>query len=370
MKNVKLSFALLAIVVLLSACANGSAVETSDADNDNVAEEQELEKVTVALSAFQDVYSIHVGIEKGCFADEGIELEIVKSDWAGANDLLVGNQVDIATSSDSDIILQNSNGIDTTLAFPIFYFAGAALMYDADQHDWQTYDEFYDQVGDVKEAMRLTLEQAKGMKVGLNKSVSEFTSFISMLEYAGLDPQEYDIIDMSQEDLPPALMSGSIDIMISGIPQRLAVLNEGYATLIDQTVLPETISHNGFGAHREWIDNNPELAEGLLRAIFNTLNYIEENPDDAFPIIAERMKESGTVIEVDDLKSVWNVMEFFPGSKEFYEQEMLDPDGRFYWKDRFENVVNIMESEERIDEGVIQNLEDLHYTIKIVENMD
>jgi len=47
--------------------------------------------------------------------------------------------------------------------------------------------------------------------------------------------------------LPPALLSGSVDIMIAGIPQRLAVLKEGYATLMDQTAVPSTVAHAGFG---------------------------------------------------------------------------------------------------------------------------
>src|SRR5690606_31363711 len=175
---------------------------------------------------------------------------------------------------------------------------------------------------------------------------------------------------MSQEDIPPALLSGSIDIMISGIPQRLAVQKEGYATLIDQTTLPYTVSHNGFAARREWVDDNFELSTKLLNALFKTFNYIEENPDESFPIIAEKMKNVGTEISVDQLKSVWNKMEYFPGSKEYCQNEMATPEGDFYWKDRFQNVVKIMETEGQIEEGAITELENLHYTLKIIEEIE
>ncbi|WP_066190825.1 ABC transporter substrate-binding protein [Gracilibacillus timonensis] len=357
------------LLIILAAC--GSEANNDDTGGQATTENggqqsDELETISVALSPFQDVYSIHVGIEQGFFEEEGIELEIQETDWAGGNDLLVGEQVDVATAGDSDVVLQNSNGVETTLAFPIFYFAGAGLMYDDDRYDWQTYDQFLEEGLDQEEAMRETLEQVKGMRIGLNTSVSEYTSFISMLDYVGLESDDYEIIDMSQEDLPPALLSESIDVMISGIPQRLAVQKEGYATLIDQTTLPYTISHNGFAAHQSWVENNHDLSLRFLQAIFKTFHYIEENPNEAFPIIVERMKDVGTEITVEELKDVWNNMEYFPSSKEFYQNEVLDENGDFYWRDRFERVVGIMEAEGRVEEGSITNLESLHYTVELL----
>lgn len=377
--KIKLLFGLFTVtmVLLLIGCEVQSEKNSSTEGGENASNAEsandpdgELQTIKLALSPFQDVYSIHVGIEKGFFEEKGIEIEILETDWAGGNDLLVGGQVDLATSSDSDVVLQNANGVETTLAFPVFYFAGAALMYDDEKYDWKTYDQFIEEGNSEKEAMRLTLKQIKGKKVGLNTSVSEYTSFISMLEHVGLDSSDYEIIDMSQEDLPPALISGSIDVMISGIPQRLAVQKEGYGTLIDQTTLPYTISHNGFAAYRNWIEENHELSLNFQEALFKTLKYIEENPDESFPIIVEKMKNVGTEITVEELKSVWNKMEFFPSSKEFYQRDVMSENGQFYWRDRFQNVINIMEEEGRIEEGVVTDLESLHYALSIIERVE
>src|SRR6266511_2538187 len=81
-------------------------------------------KVRVALSAFQDVNTIHVGIQKGFYKEAGITLEIQNTDWPGAQELLIGGHVEMATTSDADVVLQNAKGLDTTLTFPLFYFAG------------------------------------------------------------------------------------------------------------------------------------------------------------------------------------------------------------------------------------------------------
>lgn len=327
--------------------------------------------IKVALSAFQDVNSIHVGIEKGFFAEENIEVQIQNTDWPGANELLVGGHVDLATSSDSDVILQNTSGQETTFAFPIFYFAGGGLMYDPNKHaDWKTYDELLPGHGnDVLATMKTVLEQTKGAKVGVSAGGGEYATFIEMLSVSGLNAEDFVIVDLAQEELPPALLSGSIDIMISGIPQRLAVQQQGYATLIDQTALPSTISHAGFAASRSWIDANLDLASRIQKVFFKTLDYIEKNPDETFPIISAKLKEAGTVVSVEDLKGVWNKMEFFPNSKAWYEKEVVAEDGRFYWKDRFETVLENLRVEGKVPSDVEFDLEQLNYALKIIDNI-
>src|SRR5215203_5551592 len=124
---------------------------------------EELTKVKVALAAFQDVNTIHVGIAKGFYKEQGIELEIQNTDWPGAQELLIGGHVDMAVSSAVDVVLQNASGADTTLTFPLFFFAGSGLNYDAKRHEWKTLNEILPTVGgDMPAAIRATLAQAKG----------------------------------------------------------------------------------------------------------------------------------------------------------------------------------------------------------------
>lgn len=330
------------------------------------ADAQELTKVRVALSAFQDVNTIHVGIAKGFYKDAGIELDIQNTDWPGAQELLIGGHADMATTSDADVVLQNAKGLDTTLTFPLFYFAGGGLMYDPKKHDWKPLNDILPTVGgDMTKAIGKTLEQAKGAKVGVSAAGAEYASFIQMLTVAGLKPSDYTIVDLAQEELPPALLSGSVDIMIAGIPQRLAVIKEGYATLMDQSAVPSTVAHAGFGTTRAWADSHMDLAAKIEGVILKTLDYVEKHPDEAFPIISEKLREQGTKVDAESLKGVWNKMEFFPNSKAWYVEKVVTPGGQFYWKDRFETIVNNLKAEGRIT-GLKVPLEDLNYGLKTV----
>ncbi len=326
---------------------------------------QDLQKVRVGLSAFQDVNTIHVGVAQGFYAEEGIELVIQNTDWPGANELLIGGHVDMATSSDADVILQNARGLDTTLAFPLDSCAGGGLLYHPNAQDWTPLDAILASGTDRTAGITQVLTQAKGTRVGVSSGGAEYVSFIEMVSIAGLEPSDFTIVDLAQEELPPALISGSIDIMISGIPQRLAVLREGYATLMDQTAVPSTVGHAGFATTRSWADANPELVVKIERVILKTLAFIEQNPDVGFPIIAEKLREAGTVVTPEDLQGVWNVMEFFPNGKEWYEEKVLTPGGQFYWKDRFETVLKNLQAEGRVTDFNVP-LEDVNYGAKIV----
>jgi NitT/TauT family transport system substrate-binding protein len=349
-------FTTLLVGVGVLVCAGAASAVMARADD--------LKEVRMGLSAFQDVNSVYVGISKGIYQKHGIKLDIKKTDWGGANELLVGGHVDVATSSDVDVILQNATGADTTLAFPLFWFCGGGLMFDSKKHDWKTISQIQKEgTTDLNEAIKKVLTQAKGAKVGINNS--DLSSFIQLANIAGLTPKDFQIHEMAQEDIPPALFSGSIDIQYGGIPQRLAALHQGYSTMMDQSSLPSTCTMAGFAASRAWVDKNFDLAVNMEEAILETVAYIDQHPDESYPIISDALREEGTTEAVEDLKMVWNSMEFFADGKSWWGENVVDPKGRFYWKARFESVVKTQEQVGHIKDFNVP-LENLNYGLKVI----
>lgn len=319
-------------------------------------------KVKVALSSFQDVCSIFVGIEKGFYKKRGIVLDIKRTDWPSANELGVGGQVDIWTTSDADVIQQNNAGADTTLAFPLFYFGGGGLMYDSKKYPtWKTFDEVAKTSKDLNQNIKTILTQVIGKKVGVSSGGGEYATFAELVSVAGLKIDQFQIIDLAQEELPPALIAGSVDIMIAGIPQRLAVSKQGYSTLMDQRALPSSIVHAGFGAKRSWVNSNLRLAKNIQATIFETLTWIEKNPTPSFKTISKCLAEGGTKVEASDLTGVWNIMEFFPSDQKWYVKEVATKGGKFYWQDRFSTVVKNLKDGDKIKKDFSVKLTDLNY---------
>lgn len=338
---------------------------------DEEGQSQGLEKVRIALPAFQDFNSIFVGVENGFYAEEGIELEILQVDEATGHELLVADKVDLAGGSAIKTFLMNAQGVDATFAFPFFYFAGGALMYDPTRFpDWKDHYEYLKETGgDRTRAIRRTLQQATGKRIGASKVGGEYIIFALMLEQAGMKYEDYQIIDLLQEELPPAILANSIDVMLGGLPQRLAVQRLGYKSLLEQTLFPSTIAVSGFLSRRHWVDGNPDLAMKIQRVIFRTLAYIENHPDESFPIISRHLRDAGSVMEVEDLKRVWNVMEIFLSTDEQFAEQVLHPEGRFYWRVRFEAIEDALVAEGGLKREDIQgiSLEDMFYAKKIFD---
>lgn len=329
----------------------------------------ELTKVKIAWAAFQDVNSMYVGVEKGFFAEAGIELEIQNTDWPGGNEALIGNHVDLAGFADSELILANAKNIDVTMVLPLFQFAGGAGMYDSKKHpDWKSYDEFLQQTnGDRKEALKQTLQQMKGVKIGTLIPGGEYGTLLVMSDYTGLNFDDFDLVNLTQEDLPPALFNGSIDVMLGGIPQRLAALKQGYKLLYDQSSLPSTAAHAGFAAHRAWATEHMDLLVKMQQVIFRTQQYILANQAESFDIIAKYMRQQGSEVDPQSLYDVWNKMEFFSASKEQYQEEIASPTGNFYWKDRYEELVREFKKDGTLTGDLPVPLEDLNWALQVVD---
>ena len=348
-----------------------AAFSTGGCTTDEAGPTQGLEKIRIALPAFQDFNSIFVGVENGFYAEEGIELEILQLDEATGHELLVADKVDLAGGSAIKTFLMNAQGVDATFAFPFFYFAGGALMYDPKRFpDWKDHSENLQATGgDRRGAIRRTLQQAKGKRIGASKVGGEYIIFALMLEQAGMKYEDYQIIDLLQEELPPAILANSIDVMLGGLPQRLAVQKLGYKSLLEQTLFPSTIAVSGFLSRRHWVDANLDLAMKMQKVIFRTLAYIENHPDESFPIISRHLRDAGSVMEVEDLKRVWNVMEIFLSADEQFAEQVLHPEGRFYWKVRFEAIEEALVAEGGLKQEDIQgiSLEDMFYARKIFD---
>ena len=81
-------------------------------------------------------------------------------------------------------------------------------MYDPKKHDWKPLKDILPTVGgDMTKAITAALTQVKGAKVGVSAAGAEYASFIQMVTIAGLKPSDYTIVDLAQEELPPALLS-------------------------------------------------------------------------------------------------------------------------------------------------------------------
>jgi len=120
-----------------------------------------------------------------------------------------------------------------------------------------------------------------------------YASFIQMVTIAASSPLTTPSSTLPRRVAAGTFLSGSVDIMIAGIPQRLACSQGRLCDAYGPDCGAEHGSTCGFGTTRGLGRCQMELAV-RLEGDSETLDYVEKNPDEAFPIISEKLGEQGT----------------------------------------------------------------------------
>lgn len=229
------------------------------------------DKLTLLLDWFvnPDHAPIILAQQKGFFADQGLEVEIVApADPSEPPKLVAAGKADLAVSYQPQLHLQVHEGlplrrVGTLVATPL-----NCLMVDAD--------------GPVK-----SLADLKGRKIGYSVSGVESAVTTAMLQSAGLGAGDVEMVNVNWS-LTPSLMTGQVDAVIGAFrnfeltQMRLAGGN-GRCFFPEESGLPgydELI----FVANAETLDRD-RIAR-FLAAIERGTDYMLNHPAEAFESFA------------------------------------------------------------------------------------
>ncbi|SFA54893.1 putative hydroxymethylpyrimidine transport system substrate-binding protein [Paracoccus halophilus] len=229
------------------------------------------DRVSLILDWFvnPDHGPIIVAQEKGFFAEEGLEVEIVApADPADPPKLVAAGQADFAISYQPQLHLQVHEGlplrrIGTLVATPL-----NCLMVRAD--------------GPVQEVADL-----KGKKVGYSVSGVESALIRAILDDAGLGMDDIEMINVNWS-LSPALISGQVDATIGGyrnfeLTQMRLEGAEGRCFYVEEQGVP-TYDELIIVANPDKLD--PEQGRALLRAVERGAQYMINHPDEAWQLFS------------------------------------------------------------------------------------
>jgi putative hydroxymethylpyrimidine transport system substrate-binding protein len=250
----RLSAPLFAITLLLAAPAQGA------------------EKFTVLLDWFlnPDHAPLVIAREKGFFAEEGLEVELIEP--ADPNDppkLVAAGQAEVAISYEPQLHIQVGQGLPLTrIATLVATPLNTLLALEG---------------GPVEDIAGL-----KGRKIGFSIGGFEDALLGRMLEGAGLTLQDVELVNVNFS-LSPALLSGQVDAVIGAF--RNFEINqleiEGRKAL---AFFPE---EHGVPAYDELIAvaNSEKLGDprlpGFLRALERGAAYLVNHPDESWRLFAK-----------------------------------------------------------------------------------
>jgi NitT/TauT family transport system substrate-binding protein len=208
----------------------------------------------------------YVAVDKGYFADEGLEIEFDYSFETDGVQLVGANQLPLAVVSGEQVLLARAQGLPVVYVMAWFQKFPLAIV--------------------APEASGIrTPADLKGKRIGV--PALEGASFIglrALMAQTGLTPDDVTLEVVGFQQVA-ALTAGQVDAVVvytNNEPIRLAAQGEKLSVI--QVSDYAALAANGLLSNETVIAAEPELVRGFVRALARGIQEALANPDEAYAI--------------------------------------------------------------------------------------
>ncbi|MGX1098122.1 ABC transporter substrate-binding protein [Amorphus sp. MBR-141] len=230
---------------------------------------QDTVQIGLATKAWFPTVIAQTAADQGFFKDEGIDAELTVYQSGGETvTAMVAGAADVISSSSSVTASSRAKGVDSKLIG----------LLGAGNYGWQLLVTPDSPIKDVKDL--------EGKKVGITSagSLSDMLARWTMSDKG----VAFESIPLGGGGLVPNLISGNVDAAVVYSPLSYDLLMKGDArALIDYgTAIPEHLN-SGWTALSSFIQDDPELTQKTVNALYRGVAYLQDNKDAAVKIIAD-----------------------------------------------------------------------------------
>ena len=336
-------FAMLLSMVLLGATLAGCTVD-NDKTTETAADGKAMQKVVLNEVAHSIFYApMYVAIEKGYFAEEGIDLELVTG--FGADKVMtavISGEAQIGfMGSESSIYAYNEGANDYVVNFAqLTQRAGNFLVAREEMTDFQWED--------IK-----GVDVLGGRKGGMPQMVFEY-----ILKQNHIDPVKDLNINQSIDfgSTAAAFAEGQGDYTVEFEPHATALEEEGKGYVVaslgsDSGYVPYT----AFSAKKSYMEAHPDIIQGVTNALQKGMDYVKvHTPKEIAEVIAPQFEET----EVETIKTIVT---------RYYDQDTWK-ENLVFEKESFELLQDILEEAGELSERApYEELVTTEYAEKAIE---
>jgi NitT/TauT family transport system substrate-binding protein len=259
----------LALAILVAACGGDDDDAAASGDGGG----SSGDTITLGYSAWPGWFPLAVTEEQGFFDEAGVDVELrFFSDYLASLDAMAAGQVDGNAQTLNDTLVGVSGGSDQVVVVVNDNSAG---------NDAIIVDESIESIEDLE-----------GTSIAAEPGVVDHFLLLQGLATEGLTEDDIDFNGLPTADAAAAFASGQFDAVGVFAPSTLAALErEGSHVLFDSSDFPGSIP-DFIVLERQIVEDRPEDVQRIVDAWYMTLDWIEENPDEATEIMAERAEVS------------------------------------------------------------------------------
>ena len=254
----------LIVAGVLSGCAKPTPTATP---------EPERRSVTLAMGFIPNVQftPVYVAVEKGYFAEEGLEIEF---DYGWDTDLLklVGtDELQFVVGSGDQVILARSQGL------PVVYVM-----------NW--YRRFPVAVASLKPMNGP--QDLIGKKVGTPVLYgASYIGWQALISAAGIDPADVNVVTVGYTQVENLVTEQVDAAVVYAMNEAVQLRQQGYDVSLIPVVDYIDFVSNGLITNEKTIAEAPELVRGMVRAMLRGLRDTIDDPDAAFAICRRYVPE-------------------------------------------------------------------------------
>jgi ABC-type nitrate/sulfonate/bicarbonate transport system substrate-binding protein len=251
--------------------------------------------VRIGYEAILPDYAFFVAKERGFFEEEGLEVEVIQFNTTNEQTLaLMAGEVDMIPNSSLALLL--SADVEQPGRFRVFMAngnIGNKVLVRAD-------------------SPVISIEELSGATIGTLPGTT-------MLTYAELALAPYFenweppvLIGMAPPSLIEALATEQVDAILPIEPIATIALNEGVAKEILNNPLGNIMTPFTGGAsalRTGLVEENPEAAAAIVRAMSRAVDFIRENDEDPRTILAQYTGFPAELLLTADLGYTWKLEE-------------------------------------------------------------
>jgi len=262
MRNLAMTVAVAALLALAGCGDDGGSGATKEGG---------VTKVKVGVLPISNVAPLYLGMQKGFFKAEGLEIE--PSIGQSGNELVTGmvsGSTDFAFLGYVPLMSARGQGL------PVKVVANADNGAETADKEWTLL--MSKKGSPIKKPADLA---GKTIAVNALKGVGE-VEIKAALDKRGVDPNSIKLLEIPFPEMPAALDKGRVDVIWAPEPFLTQVLGQGGQDVeAPLTTLGPKYPNGTYGTTEENIAKNKDLVEKFARAINKSSDYATAHPDEA-----------------------------------------------------------------------------------------
>lgn len=243
---------------------------------------KDLGKLRLAYDFWPGYYPALIAIEKGYFAEEGLQVEAIKPE--NTDTLMsdfIGGKYDLMAVSLGDVVNLTQLTGDVAVIFASDESAGGDAM--------------------VASSEIQSISDLKGKQIGVNQGSFAELFIVTLLEENGMTSADVTFIDMDAADAPAALRNGEVQAAHTWEPYVTEAKNDGGHVLFSSAdtpgLIPDIIAVRG-----AVLQSNPEAVAAFVRGWFKAVDFLKANPEEGNVAAATQLGDDPATISLEGIK--------------------------------------------------------------------